>query len=140
MYCRAVISLPCVKGGGSRKRVGGIVKNKILSKNNPSVTFGDSSLYTREPYVSATKQSPSALIFRLLLQANGCNHGIFHPLYCLKNLQLAVDFLLLPWCFYQITAMGFSFSIIFIIRGSSCKCANFSFFRFFKRNSDEFSV
>ena len=50
VYCRAVISLPCVKGGGSRKRVGGIVKNKILSKNNPSVTFSDSSLYTREPF------------------------------------------------------------------------------------------
>ena len=50
LYYRAVISLPCVKGGGSRKRVGGIVKNKILSKNNPSVTFGDSSLYTREPF------------------------------------------------------------------------------------------
>ena len=45
------MSLPCVKGGGSRKRVGGIVKNKILSKNNPSVTFGDSSLYTREPFL-----------------------------------------------------------------------------------------
>ena len=28
------MSLPCVKGGGSRKRDGGIVKSKILSKNN----------------------------------------------------------------------------------------------------------
>ena len=36
------MSLPCVKGGGSRKRDGGIVKNKIIPKNNPSVTFGDS--------------------------------------------------------------------------------------------------
>ena len=57
VYCRAMISLPCVKGGGSRKRVGGIVKNKILSKNNPSVTFGDSSLYTREPLVCAPRKS-----------------------------------------------------------------------------------
>lgn len=31
LYCRAVISLPCVKGGGSRKRDGGIVKAKISS-------------------------------------------------------------------------------------------------------------
>ena len=31
------MSLPCVKGGGSRKRDGGIVKNKIIPKNNPSV-------------------------------------------------------------------------------------------------------
>ena len=53
VHCRAVISLPCVKGGGSRKRVGGIVKNKILSKNNPSAAFGVSSLYTREPLVCA---------------------------------------------------------------------------------------
>ncbi len=44
------MSLPCVKGGGSRKRDGGIVKNKIIPKNNPSVTFGDGSLYTREPF------------------------------------------------------------------------------------------
>ena len=28
---------------------GGIVRHKILPKNNPSVTFGNSSLYTREP-------------------------------------------------------------------------------------------
>ena len=56
-YCRAVMSLPCVKGGGSRKRVGGIVKNKILSKNNPSVTFSDSSLYTREPLVCEPQKS-----------------------------------------------------------------------------------
>ena len=41
VYCQAVMSLPCVKGGGSRKRDGGIVKNKIIPKNNPSVTFGD---------------------------------------------------------------------------------------------------
>ena len=46
---RAVMSLPCVKEGGSRKRDGGIVKNKIIPKNNPSVTFGDSSLCTKEP-------------------------------------------------------------------------------------------
>ena len=45
-----VISRPCVKGGGSRKRDGGIVKNKNYTENNPSVTFGDSSLYTREPF------------------------------------------------------------------------------------------
>ena len=42
--------LPCVKGGGSRKRDGGIVKRKILPKNNPSAAFGVSSLYTREPF------------------------------------------------------------------------------------------
>ena len=48
------MSLPCVKGGGSRERDGGIVKNKIISKNNPSVTFGDSSLCTREAYCHPT--------------------------------------------------------------------------------------
>ncbi len=48
--CRAVMSLPCVKGGGSRKRDGGIVKSKIVPKNNPSAAFGVSSLYTREPF------------------------------------------------------------------------------------------
>ena len=31
LYYRAVISLPCVKGGGSRKRDGGIVEEKISS-------------------------------------------------------------------------------------------------------------
>ena len=51
MNCRATMSLLCVKGGGSRKRDGGIVKNKIIPKNNPSVTFGDSSLYTSLFYV-----------------------------------------------------------------------------------------
>ena len=50
VYCRAVMSLPCVKGGGSRKRDGGIVKSKIIPKNNPSAAFGVSSLYTREPF------------------------------------------------------------------------------------------
>ena len=43
VYCRAVMSLPCVKGGGSRERDGGIVKI-ISSTNNPSVSCGDSSL------------------------------------------------------------------------------------------------
>ena len=33
MYCQAVISLPCVKGGGSRKRDGGIVKSKKVPRN-----------------------------------------------------------------------------------------------------------
>jgi len=50
-------------GGGSRKRDGGIVKNKIIPKNNPSVTFGDSSLYTREPY---TRRSSADSGFGLL--------------------------------------------------------------------------
>jgi len=54
VYYRAAMSLPCVKGGGSRKRDGGIVKNKIIPKNNPSVTFGDSSLYTRDPFLCSS--------------------------------------------------------------------------------------
>ena len=57
VYCRVVQSLPCVKGGGSRERDGGIVKSKILPKNNPSAAFGVSSLYTREPLVCASRKS-----------------------------------------------------------------------------------
>ena len=41
---------PLCKGRWLAKQDGGIVKRKILPKNNPSVTFGDSSLYTREPF------------------------------------------------------------------------------------------
>ena len=40
---------PLCKGRWLAKQDGGIVKSKILPKNNPSVTFVDSSLYTREP-------------------------------------------------------------------------------------------
>ena len=52
-------SLPCVKGGGpAERRDGGIVCwqsffEVFLDKSmpvNPSVTFGDSFLYTREPW------------------------------------------------------------------------------------------
>ena len=48
--CGAVMSLPCVKGGGSRKRDGGIVKSKIIPKTipqSPSVTapFTQGSLW-----------------------------------------------------------------------------------------------
>ena len=57
VYCRAVMSLPCVKGGGSRKRDGGIVEEKISSQNNPSAAFGVSSLYTREPLVCEPRKS-----------------------------------------------------------------------------------
>ena len=42
-------SLPCVKGGGTACRDGGIVKGESSSLNNPSAAFGVSSLYTREP-------------------------------------------------------------------------------------------
>ena len=41
-------SLPCVKGGGTACRDGGIVKLNFII-NNPSTAFGVSSLYTREP-------------------------------------------------------------------------------------------
>ena len=41
-------SLPCVKGGGTACRDGGIVKKQNVSQNNPSAAFGVSSLYTRE--------------------------------------------------------------------------------------------
>ena len=43
------MSLPCVKGGGTACRDGGIVKGENLSLNNPSAALGVSSLYTREP-------------------------------------------------------------------------------------------
>ena len=38
VYCRAVMSLPCVKGGGARKRDGGIVKVKSSRKTIPQST------------------------------------------------------------------------------------------------------
>ena len=41
-----IFSLPCVKGGGTVYRDGGIVK---MLPNNPSVSFADSSPYTGEP-------------------------------------------------------------------------------------------
>ena len=50
---------PLCKGRWLAKQDGGIVKSKILPKNNPSVTFGDSSLYTREPLV-VSPESPSS--------------------------------------------------------------------------------
>ena len=43
-------SLPCVKGGGTACRDGGIVKTY---SNNPSVSFADSSPYTEEPTAAA---------------------------------------------------------------------------------------
>ena len=43
-------SLPCVKGGVTACRDGGIVKGGFKAKNNPSAAFGVSSLYTREPF------------------------------------------------------------------------------------------
>ena len=55
-------SLPCVKGGGTACRDGGIVKSDNVHKNNPSVSFADSSLYTREPLT----QDHSTLNFYLL--------------------------------------------------------------------------
>ena len=48
---------PLCKGRWLAKQDGGIVKSKILPKNNPSVTFGDSSLYTREPLVCEPRKS-----------------------------------------------------------------------------------
>ena len=42
-------------------RGGGIVKNKKAIKNNPSVTCGDSSLYTREPL--------ELMLFRMICSA-----------------------------------------------------------------------
>ena len=41
---------PLCKGRWLAKQDGGIVKSKILQKNNPSAAFGVSSLYTREPF------------------------------------------------------------------------------------------
>ena len=45
-------SLPCVKGGGTACRDGGIVF-LISHKYNPSVSFADSSPYTGEPTAAA---------------------------------------------------------------------------------------
>ena len=45
-----IFSLPCVKGGGTVYRDGGIVK---MLPNNPSVSFADSSPYTGEPTAAA---------------------------------------------------------------------------------------
>ena len=45
-----IFSLPCVKGGGTVYRDGGIVK---MLSNNPSVSFADSSPYTGEPTAAA---------------------------------------------------------------------------------------
>ena len=53
-----VKSLPCVKGGGTRQRDGGIVIQR-KHKNNPSVSFADSSLYTREPFLASAPPSTS---------------------------------------------------------------------------------
>ena len=53
-----VKSLPCAKGGGTRQRDGGIVIQK-MHKNNPSVSFADSSLYTREPFLASAPPSTS---------------------------------------------------------------------------------
>ncbi len=47
-----VFSLPCVKGGGTACRDGGIVF-LISHKYNPSVSFADSSPYTGEPTAAA---------------------------------------------------------------------------------------
>ncbi|MBR5323119.1 MAG: hypothetical protein IKU48_06205, partial [Clostridia bacterium] len=48
--CGNYFSLPCVKGGGTACRDGGIVKTY---SNNPSVSFADSSPYTEEPTAAA---------------------------------------------------------------------------------------
>ena len=53
-----VKSLPCAKGGGTRQRDGGIVIQR-KHKNNPSVSFADSSLYTREPFLASAPPSTS---------------------------------------------------------------------------------
>ena len=56
---RAVISLPCVKGGGSRKRDGGIVKAKFIRKTIPqpptaSAPFTQGSLWFVRPESPST--------------------------------------------------------------------------------------
>ena len=48
---------PLCKGRWLAKQDGGIVKSKILQKNNPSAAFGVSSLYTREPLICAPRKS-----------------------------------------------------------------------------------
>ena len=53
LFARLHQSLPCVKGGGTRKRDGGIVKVRLYIENNPSAAYGVSSLYTREPFNSS---------------------------------------------------------------------------------------
>ncbi len=45
-------SLPCAKGGGTARRDGRIVKKQKSIRDNPSVSFADSSLYTREPFLA----------------------------------------------------------------------------------------
>ena len=60
-----VKSLPCAKGGGTRQRDGGIVIQR-KHKNNPSVSFADSSLYTREPFLASAPPSTSLLIWKTL--------------------------------------------------------------------------
>ena len=48
-----IFSLPCVKGGGTACRDGGIVFSLIFHENNPSVSSADSSPYTGEPPAAA---------------------------------------------------------------------------------------
>ena len=54
-------SLPCVKGGAEQVRGGGIVKGKNSKKYNPSVSFADSSLCTREPFIESDLSPTEAL-------------------------------------------------------------------------------
>ena len=65
--------LPCAKGGGlSKAKAGGIVCYGLLRKNDPSVTFGDSSLYTREPLRGCSKGKNND---KTTLMAAGCPAG-----------------------------------------------------------------
>jgi len=73
------ISLPCAKGGGTACRDGGIV-NFDFRDNNPSVTFGDSSLCTREPSAAAGLFNGKSL-FGTTSLAGGFrkpNNGLLH--------------------------------------------------------------
>ena len=92
MYCRAVISLPCVKGGGAACRDGGIVKSKIIPKTIPqppsaSAPFTQGSLWFVRP------ESPSSFPDKHCF----CGHKSKAPHKAGQNLilKLAICFLLL---------------------------------------------
>ena len=72
-------SLPCVKGGGTACRGGGIVIFDFRD-NNPSVTFSDSSLCTREPSAAAGLFNGKSL-FRTTSLAGGFRYTKKSPVH-----------------------------------------------------------
>ena len=75
--CGQTKSLPCVKGGGTACRDGGIVKGENLSLNNPSAAFGVSSLYTREP-IAVFARLHTIPFIKLSLRTRRLEVGLFY--------------------------------------------------------------